>query len=200
MGVALPRPLMPASGSIDRELGSPEMWKNIINLHFDTTHIWLPIVWRRKIDTMGSNQNTPLSCGMALLLASMKLVAQEPDQGQHASESRLYAVLKQELAVLENQGYISLGLLQAGILLAVYEMGHSIYPAAYLSIGRCVNIAHIMGLHNRKSAPQAISRPKFWSETEELTRVWCAILVLDRYVILFRQDCIVNYEPMLTYV
>jgi hypothetical protein len=88
--------------------------------------------------------------------------------------------VKQELTVLENQGYISLGLLQAAILLAVYEMGHSIYPAAYLSVGRCINIAHVMGLHNRKSAPQAIAKPNFWSETEELTRVWCAILVLDR--------------------
>ena len=180
MSVALPRPSMTASSSILTELGSPETWKAIINSHFNTTHIWLPMVWRRKIDTMISNQDTHLPCGTALLLGSMKLVAQVSDQGQHASQNRLYALLKRELAVLENQGYISLGLLQAAILLTFYEMGHSIYPAAYLGIGRCVNIAHLMGLHDRKSAPQAISKPNFWSEIEEMTRVWCAILVLDR--------------------
>jgi hypothetical protein len=180
MRVALPRPVRPASGSILEELGPPDMWKGIVNSHVNTTHMWLPMVWRRKIDTLISNQTARLPCGTALLLACMKLVAQVPGSGQHASQSRLYVVLKQELAALQNQGYVSVGLLQAAILFAVYEMGHSIYPAAYLSVGRCVNIAHVMGLHNRRSAPQAISRPTFWSETEELTRVWCAILVLDR--------------------
>lgn len=180
MDVALPRPSMPASASILEELGSPEMWRNIINLHFSTTHIWLPIIWRRKMDTLVSNHNTQLPYSTSLLLASMKLVAQTPGQVQHASQNRLYIALKQELSAMENQGYVSIGLLQAAILTTVYEMGHSIYPAAYLSIGRCVSIAHVIGLHDRQSAPQAVSKPTFWSETEELTRVWCAILVLDR--------------------
>ena len=180
MGVALPRPSMPASESILEEIGSPQMWNTIVDMHFETIHLWLPMVWRRRIDTLISNQSTRLPCGTALLLAGMKLATHVPDRELHPSQSRLYLLLKHELNLLENQGYISVGLLQAGILVAVYEMGHSIYPAAYLSIGRCVNVAHVMGLHKRKSAPQAISRPSFWSESEELTRVWCAILVLDR--------------------
>lgn len=46
----------------------------------------------------------------------------------------------------------SISVLQAGILLAVYELLHAIYPAAFLSIGACARYAYALGINVSRTA------------------------------------------------
>ncbi|KAH7317136.1 hypothetical protein B0I35DRAFT_354453 [Stachybotrys elegans] len=180
---SLPQPTATVSERVSLELGSTEDIRHIIDTYFTTVHRWLPIVWRRKVERQAHVHDGQLPHDTALLLACMKLVSDAPAAGRHPSQSRLYDMVRNELTLLENQGLMSASLLQVAVLVATYELGHGIYPAAYLSVGHCIRVGHMMGLHDRRRAPQAVvTFPSYWAENEELTRLWCAIVVLDRYI------------------
>jgi hypothetical protein len=83
---------------------------------------------------------------------------------------------------VENSCLISLQLLQSAILIAIYEIGHGIYPAAYLSVGHAARLGNMMGLHDRKNATQLFKEAETWSQCEEERRTWWTVVMLDRYV------------------
>lgn len=76
---------------------------------------------------------------------------------------------------LEVEGFFSILILQAGILLALYEIGHGIYPAAFLTIGACARYAHALGIGVSKT----VKSRKILTlvEAEERRRVWWAIAI-----------------------
>ncbi|KAH6713691.1 hypothetical protein BKA61DRAFT_735295 [Leptodontidium sp. MPI-SDFR-AT-0119] len=92
--------------------------------------------------------------GLVLLLLCMKLVTEPPSEQHHAASSSLYRTAKGLCSRLENSCAISLHFLQALVLIVVYELGHGIFPGAQLTISHAVSVGIIMGLHDRKHAPQ----------------------------------------------
>ncbi|UKZ81898.1 hypothetical protein TrVFT333_009674 [Trichoderma virens FT-333] len=76
-------------------------------------------------------------------------------------------------------GNFSLQALQAKVLLAYYELGHAIYPAAYLATGSCAKYGIALGLHN--ASHQTVQTLSL-DEAEERLRTWWAILVLERCI------------------
>jgi hypothetical protein len=73
---------------------------------------------------------------------------------------------------------ISIQVLQAGLLLSLYELGHAIYPSAYLPIGACTRYAYALGIN--KDAKTQAAKVLTLVELEENKRVWWAIIILDR--------------------
>lgn len=116
---------------------------------------------------------------MALLFLAMKLSTVElPEASPHTP---LYRHIKTFYAEVEAQNGFSIQLIQAAILTALYELGHAIYPAAYLTIGHCARLGQAMGLHARISeVPSMLQKSTTWTEQEERRRVWWAIVILDR--------------------
>lgn len=82
----------------------------------------------------------------ALLLA-MKLVTKQFEDNE-AERNVLYSHVKQCLFHLAAHNVLTLKLLQAEILVSLYEIGHAIYPAAYLTVGHCVRVAHALNLQD----------------------------------------------------
>jgi hypothetical protein len=78
---------------------------------------------------------------------------------------------------MEESGIASTHILQSGILIALYEFGHGIYPAAYLSIGACARWGMMYEFDEMEGRGQG------WMDTEERKRAWWAVLILDRYVL-----------------
>ncbi|OQE46162.1 hypothetical protein PENCOP_c001G01587 [Penicillium coprophilum] len=70
--------------------------------------------------------------------------------------------------------------LQAGVLVALCELGHGIYPGAFLSIGTCARYAYALGINVSRTVPSR--RVLTLVEVEERRRVWWAIVILDRFV------------------
>lgn len=71
-----------------------------------------------------------------------------------------------------------MAILQSMILLAVYELGHGIYPAAYLNIGSCARYAVALGLDRDMLVWD--HSDSGWGAMEEKHRAWWAIVILER--------------------
>jgi hypothetical protein len=111
----------------------------------------------------------------------MKLVLSIPRDPSDASTCRLYTIAKELASTIECSGFYSLASLQGFLLVTVYEMGHGILPAAYISTGKCATLAVALGIHDEK-APQMLEKLLDRVEWEERLRTWWMVRILDRYI------------------
>jgi hypothetical protein len=65
------------------------------------------------------------------------------------------------------------------LLTLIYELGHAIYPAAYMSIGSCVRLALALELEKQRQLDLDSSQYDL-EDQEERRRVWWAVIILDR--------------------
>lgn len=148
--------------------------------YFSTVHQWLPILSRKRvrqhIAECGSIPHSPSQ----LLFLCMKLVLEPLSLGISARGSKLYARVLEVLLEVENSYLPCLQLLQSVILISVYELGHAIYPAAYLRVGHAARLCVMMGFHDRKNASQLFKDTVTWTAREEERRAWWAVFCLDR--------------------
>jgi hypothetical protein len=160
-------------------LNEPE---SIAKQYFEKLHWWMPIISPTLLlDTIEddlSKQNSSLSI---LLLAIQVLLWYPPKRQYQDPRTTDYQVVKQLLANSISLGTLSFLHLQAQVLVAIYEIGHAIYPAAYLSVGAyaCYGAALEVdkSLRPSYSAQNPFLRPL---EVEERRRTWWAITILDR--------------------
>jgi hypothetical protein len=138
-------------------IGNTDDLEQTLSDYFGDIHPWFPIVSRKRM-TLGYQ---PWEAGgdVALLLLSMKLITSQPQRGFAASENYLYTASKRYAALLENIGTISLAYLQAIILIALYEYGQGVYPAAYMSVGQCIRYSEVLGLASYKNCTAMLGHP-----------------------------------------
>ena len=96
---------------------------------------------------------------LALLFLCMKLMITRPQEGLESAHHSIYTAAKRFLALMEASGMTSLLVLQAYVLVATYEIGQAIYPAAWMSAGTCVRYGQLLGINGHDAAPQLIGRP-----------------------------------------
>ncbi|KAJ4263275.1 hypothetical protein NW764_016128 [Fusarium oxysporum] len=104
----------------------------------------------------------------------MKLHCAQSDEA-----GEVYAVAKRCYAYMEANAIVSVKVLQAYLLVGLYEIAHAIYPAAYLTIGGCSRLGHALGIHDRKRAAQLMPTVDSWTESEEINRTWWGVIILD---------------------
>jgi len=154
--------------------------QDVVDRYFTNIHTWLPIVSKKRMQLTLQNSALELSLDLALLLIGMKLIIQAPTGVPKVVCSPLYWLAKRYFAMVEATGLLSVQLLQAGLLISAYEIGHAIYPAAYVTTGHCARLGHALGLNDRRNAPQVLRRSGAWAEVEEMKRTWWATMLLDR--------------------
>ena len=93
---------------------------------------------------------------LALLFLCMKLTSSRPHEGTDHAQNPVYTTAKRFIALLEAGGMISLTMLQAYLLIATYEMGHAIYPAAWMTVGSSVRYGQLLGLHDLERGPRLL--------------------------------------------
>ncbi|OJJ35901.1 hypothetical protein ASPWEDRAFT_183896 [Aspergillus wentii DTO 134E9] len=164
---------------------------NVKSQYFQTIHTWMPIISKIRLNRLTQDTQGAMKADIVLLLLCIKLI-QETPQNQHTASSGLYSTAKYFAKDLELKGVLTLRTVQAGLLLAVYELGHGIFHAAFMTIGCCARQAVAIGLHNRL-APQTAGKLRTWVDWEERQRVWWMIVTLDRYVALGS-----DYRPLCT--
>lgn len=159
-------------------LASSNVVEETAESYFNTIHRWFPFISRKRM-----NLGISLSDGgpdLALLFLAMKLITTVPTpEMRSAADSHLYAACKRFLAQLESAGTLSILYLQAMILVALYEFGHSIYPAAWMTSGACVRYAAMLGLPSFQESCTILGQCTTWTEAEERRRVWWATHILD---------------------
>ena len=161
-------------------LGGTIEARRIASQYFDTVHTWLPIISKKRFFDHLLNPLFELRADVALLCICMKLVTWSAPDLDTDPETLLYSTAKQYLIDLETAGVFTLQTLQSCIFIAIYELGHAIYPSAYMSIGTCTRYAFALGVSWRPAAGANMNNILCWVEQEERRRVWWAIIILDR--------------------
>lgn len=170
-------------------LGNSAELRQMIEYYFSTVHRYFPIVSKIRLYQHLAHPLHEPGAEVALLFLAMKLVCSEtPEELACAGipdgsppQTQLYQDVKSFYNFVEAQNGFSIQMIQASLLIALYEMGHSIYPASYLSVGNSARVGHAMGLHDRSTA-QMLPRPNTWTEQEERRRVWWGVIILDRFI------------------
>jgi hypothetical protein len=163
-------------------LQSKTAMHNLCDIYMSTIQTWLPILSKKRIFESLYQFDERKDASFVLLLLSMKLVSEIPPERDHAAQSSLYCTSKGLQSRLERSRAISLQLLQSTILIAVYEIGHGMYPAGYLSISFAARLGIIMGPHEKKGGTRLLKEAQTWTQCEEERRVWWAVFLLERYV------------------
>ena len=103
----------------------------------------------------------------SVLVLAMKLVLSRISQRRSAANHYLYTICKQNIGILRRTLPFSISALQAMALVALFEYGHAIYPAAWDTVVQCVKCVDILGLtmsrEDAESATLPVSRvlPKY---------------------------------------
>lgn len=175
-----PKPEMAIQENIFREIGNDLDIRATVGAYFFSTATWMSIVSKKQLHQEIAAFLIEMAPDVVLLILCMKLVNDRLAPEVQDPRTRLYTVAKNFFLTVESSGLASIRLLQAGILLCLYETGHAIYPQAYTSIGHIGRLGQAIGLHDTDCAPQLALVPGSWDEMEERRRVWWAIYILDR--------------------
>ncbi|RFU78611.1 hypothetical protein TARUN_3581 [Trichoderma arundinaceum] len=171
------------------ELGSGQEHEYIGRIFFKTIHNWFPMVSRKRFyeELRTSSKGPGVTADLGFLLLAMKLMTWHPSSSEDdffveekTARTAKYRAAKQFGFELEAAGLFSLRILQGILLVALYEIGHAIYPAAFMSIAACVRYAHALGI--QPGGLQRLKLPLSWVEEEERKRVWWSAFLLDRFV------------------
>ncbi|KAF4951796.1 hypothetical protein F66182_18461, partial [Fusarium sp. NRRL 66182] len=140
----------------------------------------MPFISKKRFYDVHVRTLPPSQPDVILLLLCLKLITSLPPARPRDARTPLYYAAKHFYLDLEGEDFFSILNLQAGILLGLYEIGHGIYPAAFLTIGACARYAHALGIHVSKTVKSR--KVLTLVEAEERRRVWWAIVILDRFV------------------
>ncbi|KAI5927292.1 fungal-specific transcription factor domain-containing protein [Camillea tinctor] len=193
IGLSIPRPSSELSSEILQCIGDAEALQHTLTGYFDDIHPWMPMVLRKRMRI-----TYPMWDGgddVVLLFLAMKLITSQPQAGFLASENHLYIASKRFIARLEGIGTASLQYLQTLILVALYEYGQGIYPAAWMTVAQCVRYAHFIGLPSYSESNNVLGQCTTWTEAEERRRTWWAVYVVDKIISIGSQKRPLCGEP-----
>ncbi|KAL8940711.1 MAG: hypothetical protein Q9211_002150 [Gyalolechia sp. 1 TL-2023] len=149
-------------------------------LYFDRVHPFLPFISKVNFYEHFPAAHVQPNAVFAILVSCMKLLGWSPEKNpdDNNPKSPSYLAIKRTLAEAETAGIFSLQLLQATILITLYEVGHAIYPAAYMSAGTCARYALAQGIDAYMTI-DLNNAVMTLLDQEEKRRAWWAILILD---------------------
>jgi hypothetical protein len=173
----LPLPRLAVPLYVSDLLGGIDSIRQMAISFFTNIHPWMPLISKISFYNHLINPLSPPREDATLLLLSIRLITWVPS-GSMDPHTPAYIATKGFFRELETASTFSIRMVQSGILIALYELGHCIYPAAYLSVGLCARYAVALGFDQDVKRDNVTSLP--WDKLEERRRVWWAILILDR--------------------
>jgi len=142
--------------------------------------MWMPFISKKRFQEVYLQPAFQARPDIVLLLLSIKLIITLPPTGSRNPRTPLYYSIKHFYIEVEVSSVLSILVLQAGVLVALYELGHAIYPSAYLTVGACARYAYALGINVNGALNK--TRVLTLVEVEERRRIWWAIVILDRWV------------------
>ena len=149
--------------------------------YFRTVHTWLPVVSETAYYAQLSRFRVEAApSDFSVLTLCISLVCAIPVDGEISLQTRrLYILIKSLVAMLEAMGMNSLAMLQGRLLLTTFEIGHAIYPSAYISAGANIQAAVALGASATSFADlsKAFPDPQL---AEEARQTWRGIVITNR--------------------
>ena len=178
--VEICRAASPVPEHILHLLGDVDDVRATASKFFEHIHSWMPFISKKRFYDLYLPSPFQSRSDVVLLLLSLKLITTLPPTNPRNPRTPLYHTVKHFCLEVEGSSTFSLPVLQAALLVALYELGHAIYPAAFLSVGACARYAHALGINCSKSLQTR--RVLTLIEVEERRKIWWAIVILDRLV------------------
>jgi Fungal specific transcription factor domain len=160
-------------------LGAVDKIEVMATTYFNTIYQRLSIVSKRRFYERLPHVFARPDADFIVLCLCIRLVLEGPSQEGQSMQSSLYVTIKSNISLLESTNYLSLTFVQCRLLVAFYEMGHGISPAASISIGACARTARALGL-NKRNFERIVEDEASRIQAEEEKRVWWAVVNLDR--------------------
>jgi hypothetical protein len=163
---------------VHRFIGNNEAQLDTARQYFQTVHSWIQFIHRPSfIGQLHINQMRP-NVDLSFLLLCMQLVTTERFKaGTSPETSPLYIMTKTIIPIMEIQGNITLQNIQGRLLLCLYEVGHMIQPAFFLSVCSVARCAIAIGCNTKIKPGRDVLGS--WFKLEEERRVWWTIYILD---------------------
>ncbi|KAL3957230.1 hypothetical protein ACCO45_007808 [Purpureocillium lilacinum] len=152
--------------------------------YFTTVHPWLPVISEDAYcSQLSASRTQPMQADFGLLTLSMYLVCALPVDGQVPAQTRsLYALLRSFVGMLEGlDAGNSFEMLQSRLLLSVFEMGHGLFPAAYISAGASIRAAVCLGANDAASSGRlhkTLQHPT--GQADSTPQVWRGVVIANR--------------------
>jgi len=176
----IPRVSLPIPRYVQDLIGTDTEVRLMATKYFTSIHTYFPIISKQRFYINLMNPLSQRRMDVSLLILCMRLII-STRSGDSIISAPEYHAAKRFYAMVEGAGTSSTQVLQAGILITLYEFGHAIYPAAYFSLGVCARYGVAFGMNiDRHSENCGLN----WIEVEEKKRTWWAVLILDRYAII----------------
>jgi hypothetical protein len=154
---------------------------------FHNFHRWLPVVSSKLLHENAAyyRQDAP-PADFSVLLASMCLITVQPPTDTTSSPispESLYVTVRMLFVHVQSIICASTSLVQAGVLIAVYEYANGRPDAAHISIGACARMAYTVGM-DEITRPGLDRKYDTKSKLEEVEKrnLWWGIVILERYV------------------
>ncbi|KAK0746420.1 hypothetical protein B0T18DRAFT_390872 [Schizothecium vesticola] len=170
-------------------LGHRQAIEHVVASYFGGVNTWFTILERSTFSTdVEAMWETP-SAETAVLLVCMRLIVRAPADNAAVAGmgDSLYLAAKTMLSLVQSKVPLSIPLLQAELIVAMYEYSHSMPQQAYMTVGRCFQITKAFGWHYEP----------FWSEERQslapahlklCSILWWAVVYIDCLVHVSYQD------------
>ena len=150
--------------------------------YFRGSHQWLPFIHERKFRTRLAD---PTTADVSILLLSMCLITYYPVAAAGSDplvdQQSLYLATKMLFAQTQSLVPVSSSLVQASVLISVYEYAHGLFQNAHISIGVSARLASSSGLGAFRHAVDEQEDSELFLEAEERRILWCGIVICERY-------------------
>ncbi|KAE9366721.1 hypothetical protein N431DRAFT_471753 [Stipitochalara longipes BDJ] len=172
---------------LKHSIGDISTLRNAATKYFKSIHTWFPILSELSYyERLAAAFDKPCAEYSLLSLSMMLINTPPPVKETLDSFTSLYILVKSSIAIVEAANFNSVEIVQARLLVSLFEFGHGM-PAAFISIAATARAAVAIGVN------QTIKRPctdvsATCSKLEEGLRVWWGIVMLDRNYTLERGE------------
>jgi hypothetical protein len=160
-------------------LGHRQGIDRVVASYFSTVNTWFTIIERSALGASLEEIWTTPSAETAVLLMCMRLAIRIPtlDSVVGMGDS-FYLSAKTLLSLVQTKLPLSITLLQAELLVAMYEFSHAMPQQAYMTTGRCFQMTKAFGWHYEPfwSDERQSSVPR---ELKLCSILWWAVVYMD---------------------
>lgn len=146
-----------------------------IETYLNTINRWLPFVRLSNLERWASAAASQFNGEEVLLLACMKNLVLAPPGSDPATKQ--YLTIKSAFIGAEVSGPVTVAVVQAYLLLLLYEFGHGIYPGAYATLGTCIRYLVVLGIDNTSCPSYQTDN---WINLETERRLWWVVFAMER--------------------
>ncbi|KAB8217060.1 hypothetical protein BDV33DRAFT_233051 [Aspergillus novoparasiticus] len=152
--------------------------------YLSVVHNYAPVISKERFEwrTQEAESLEP-NAPFLTFISSILLLTEEPVgsfvSSNTASRPDLYRTCNHNYTLFMSFNEPCIELIQAGVLIALYEHAQCMASQAYLTIGTCARMAGAIGLLSATSSVSSSS--KLVTRIEEETNILLVIYILDRY-------------------